>query len=559
MSATTGIQGADENRRLIDLEISQHEKCIQELKTRRNTFAPISCLPPEVLCRVFLLVRDSALAWNPVTWIKVTHTSRYWRNVALNSPSLWTLLPLENPWWTREMLKRSKMASLIVKANVLNRSNSSAVNTKVALSHISRIKELSLNSPEAEGTLQNILSTLPRAAAQLEVLRISTRVRYYSSIFYIPGDALRETPSLRQLELYSCDFRWDSQFLSGLTHLTLHSVPSNAQPTLTQLLEVLRSSPGLQLLDLKNCFPKDGLSSPRAQTPIYLQHLRSLALDGTLTELEPLLMNCSIQATSKIQISCIDTSDVGADFFPLVSAVRSLRHENSSNSLPFTHYVDLTIPASNSVRLAFSSHDAPELAFPLYHTSIDFTWRADGTASNLDANLRHICYVHPLDDVAVLSCYTPSVLSPQTILDVFGSLPRLQRIYPSSRAALPFLQAMTMTPSPGLTTGEPPTIAFPALRNIILNDVNFTVDGGIDVDWMRNQLLERYERGSEVRELCFRNCSRLRADDIELLGEFVTDVDWDGHEQGFSEDEEDEVYDDGMYFGSGLFYSIQTA
>jgi len=43
----------------------------------------------------------------------------------------------------------------------------------------------------------------------------------------------------------------------------------------------------------------------------------------------------------------------------------------------------------------------------------------------------------------------------------------------------------------------------------------------------------------------------LRADDIELLGEFVNDVEWDGHEQGFSEDEEDEVYDDGMYFGSG--------
>ena len=136
-------------------------------------------------------------------------------------------------------------------------------------------------------------------------------------------------------------------------------------------------------------------------------------------------------------------------------------------------------------------------------------------------------------------------------MDVFGSLPRLQRIYPSSRAGLPFLQAMTMTPSPGLTTGEPPTIAFPALRNIILDDVDFTVDGGIDADWMRNQLLERYERGSEVRELCFRNCSRLRADDIELLGEFVNDVEWDGHEQGFSEDEEDEVYDDGMYFGSG--------
>jgi len=559
MSTTTGVQNADENRHLIDLEISQHEKRIQELKTRRNTFAPISCLPPEVLCRIFLLVRDSTADWKPLLWIKITHTSQYWRNVALTCPSLWTLLPPRNARWTEEMLKRSKMASLIVKADALNRSNSSMANTKVALSQISRIKELYLNSQEAEDILQNVLSTLARSAPRLEVLRISIRNRYHTSgTFHIPSETLCETPRLRQLELYSCDFCWDSQLLRGLTHLTLHSVSSNARPTLTQLLDVLRSCPDLQLLDLKHCFPVE--SSPQSQAPIYLRHLQSLALDGTLAELEPLLRNCSIQATSMIQMSCRDASGVSGGFPALISAIRSLRLENSSSRLPLTRSVDLRIYPSSSMRLACSSYDSlPESigpTFPSYHTLIDFTGRSRGVPSDLDANIRHICNIHSLDDVAEVSFHTNNVLSPHTILEVFGRLPRLRKICPCGQAALLILQTMTMTPTPGSTTGDLPPIAFPALRNITLNEVDFRDDGPIDVGWMRDQLIERYERGFEVRELRLDGCSRLRSEDIDLLCEIVVDVAWDGEEIGFSEDEE-EYYDDGM--GSGdIFYDSDS-
>jgi len=539
MSITTGIQGPDENSRLIDPDMSQHENRIQELKTRRNTFAPISCLPTEVLCRIFLLVRDSTADWKPLLWIKVTHTSLHWRNVALTFPNLWTLLPLENAQWTEEMLKRSEMASLIVKVDASSRKFSSVANMTAALSQISRIKELQvyLNGPGATAAMQKILTILPRAAARLEVLRISARIRSHTSgTARIPSKALCETPSLRQLELYLCDFCWDSQLLSGLTHLTLHSVSSNARPTLTQLLEVLRSCPDLQVLDLKHCFP--ALSSQQPLVPIYLQHLRSLVLNGTLTELEPLLKNCSIQATSKIRISCRDTSGFDADFSALVSAIRSLRRENSSSSLPLARSVCLKMLAPDSVKLAFSYNALPESAFTLYHTSVDFTWTGGGAASELDAHVRRICDIHPLDDATVLSCYTSNVSS-QTIADVFGRLPQLQGIYSSSQAALPILQAITMTPSPGSTT-----IAFPALRNLMLNDVDFVYNGPIDVDWMRDQLIERYERGFEVWELCLSNCSRLKAEDVKLFREVIVDVAWDENELGFSEDEEyNEYYD----------------
>ena len=122
MSVDIGVQTADEDRHLIDLNISRHERDIQELKTRRNAFAAISCLLPEILSKIFLLVRDDATEWKPLEWIEVSYVCRHWRNVALTCPSLWTCLPrpLRSARWMEEILKRSKKASLIIWTDSLN-------------------------------------------------------------------------------------------------------------------------------------------------------------------------------------------------------------------------------------------------------------------------------------------------------------------------------------------------------------------------------------------------------------------------------------------------------
>jgi len=56
-------------------------------------------------------------------------------------------------------------------------------------------------------------------------------------------------------------------------------------------------------------------------------------------------------------------------------------------------------------------------------------------------------------------------------------------------------------------------------------------------------LMERCERNAEIQTLCLDECSYLSSDDVERLEEIVVDVIWDGIEQGFTEEEDDDDRD----------------
>ncbi|KAI0284067.1 hypothetical protein BC826DRAFT_894091, partial [Russula brevipes] len=89
------------------------------LLTHRNTLAPISILPPEVLARIFHLV--AVLPWHKLEslkWISVTHVCRHWRQVALDDSSLWARIsgwmPVARITWVSEMLARARNAPLSI-------------------------------------------------------------------------------------------------------------------------------------------------------------------------------------------------------------------------------------------------------------------------------------------------------------------------------------------------------------------------------------------------------------------------------------------------------------
>ncbi|KAI0038403.1 hypothetical protein FA95DRAFT_1474257, partial [Auriscalpium vulgare] len=82
-----------------------------------NACAPVSRLPPELLCRVFSdLVGLELEDRRPVDgfpstmpWIRLSHVCRHWRDVALNDPAFWgdLILPLP-PQWADAILSRSQ-------------------------------------------------------------------------------------------------------------------------------------------------------------------------------------------------------------------------------------------------------------------------------------------------------------------------------------------------------------------------------------------------------------------------------------------------------------------
>ncbi|TFK65487.1 hypothetical protein BDN72DRAFT_773315, partial [Pluteus cervinus] len=105
----------------IDKEIAAMQETIRELRTFRNTFTPSYRLPPEILSRIFSLIRlfstlvPRSHGLSSLQWVAVTSVSKHWRNVAIRSPELWSHISSSYPKpLLQEWLQRSKASPLSV-------------------------------------------------------------------------------------------------------------------------------------------------------------------------------------------------------------------------------------------------------------------------------------------------------------------------------------------------------------------------------------------------------------------------------------------------------------
>ncbi|TEB23193.1 hypothetical protein FA13DRAFT_1640179, partial [Coprinellus micaceus] len=85
---------------------------ILALQSHRNTLRPINRLPPEIFSTIFQLVKDDITEAERVSWIKVTHVCRYWREIALDHASLWSNISFIHPELAKVMHIRSKISPL---------------------------------------------------------------------------------------------------------------------------------------------------------------------------------------------------------------------------------------------------------------------------------------------------------------------------------------------------------------------------------------------------------------------------------------------------------------
>ncbi|KAJ3540384.1 hypothetical protein NMY22_g4323 [Coprinellus aureogranulatus] len=106
---------------MLQKRITALEDEARALKNRKNALVPINRLPHEILSTIFqttksLLKYTYPQPRNRLTWVRVSHVCRYWREVALDAASLWSYLdfPRPDPEFTRLMLQRSKNAPLTV-------------------------------------------------------------------------------------------------------------------------------------------------------------------------------------------------------------------------------------------------------------------------------------------------------------------------------------------------------------------------------------------------------------------------------------------------------------
>ncbi|KAF8195573.1 hypothetical protein BJ912DRAFT_1141215 [Pholiota molesta] len=564
----------EEAHKQIDKAIEQYRENILALKSHRNRYAPFSRLPPEIICKIFTFAKIPGLDYywrgQPMKLIKLTHVTRHWRSVALNSPSLWTDLPVGNgnPLLIEEMLKRSKDASLAINCDLAT-IHHMRPGLELALQHSARAKEMFFRNVRSSmwNDLQKHLSQ-PTPRLEYLALEGSAPVPFFDygtatkpERISITGHVLCETGRLHHLELINCTVDWTSHshIFHSLTHLKLHNIPNTLRPNGKQFVDILKGMPDLEYLDLKDVLPiQTGEKMPWASDHIHFPSLRTLKLCSTNKELEPFFSCVTFPPTTAVNIVCsatvtsANTPISTSHFSPFIMSLGQ-SYSNCSSAPTFQTIILPKIGLGSELHLKlFTDELANDWSFytgtSIPSLELQFLWKSvtqdigillhdifDGAI-----HLRHVKRVYLAD--------LEHGLAVNTIANTFGTLPCVRSVVAASGAAESFINALKlrlhddkMEP----TIADPtPTLYFPRLSSISLLDVNF--NGGLDgltIENLQDCLIQRYEYGAEIEKLTLSDCIRLSEEDVDLLSEIVVDVDWDGLEV-FTEDEEEDDDED---------------
>ena len=560
------------------------EGAIRALKSRRNSLAAISRLPPEILSKIFVCC---AATYKPVQptmdWVKVSHVSRHWRTVAIGCPRLWTTLVFARPRWVEEMLKRSKMAPLVINAEFGYLGPKSTEAVQLTMNHISRVRELNIVS--ASSSFGKLFSNVPRAAPMLQVLVLSTSTNHYAEPFrdnysIPPGLFIDDSSQLRRLELIQCNLDWTSHLLKGLTHLKIHDTAPGTRPSTLLFLDVLEQLPTLTVLDLKDALPHvvDGSSAMSYQRTVELRSLTYFHLSGSDSDCSNALRHLSVSSTATLKLSCRRTEVSDADFSSILTFVSGLWEPTaiiSSAAKPHKRPIrSLKIQGVGSTGLSLQAWPTvlsfPTLSGHLAPPFIDllFQWSSTITPGVMDKVIREACAALPLERLASLDVVNASQMTEQTWLVRFGKLVHLKSIRAQGMAVHTLLSAMIAEPNTATGTSvstnsstrkrsrnrreKPPPVYFSSLLRLAIEDTSFDSGYGEEcarLENLKDCLMERYERKAEVRELTLSQCRRLTTEHVEELEEIIVDVIWDGLETGFTDsDVSEDDYGDHLGF-----------
>ncbi|KAF9481476.1 hypothetical protein BDN70DRAFT_830979 [Pholiota conissans] len=597
LAASTSLE---ESYRLIDEAISRHQSSIMELKHQKNGLAPISRLPAEIFCKIFLQTKalhelDDARGNRSrvsLRWIaEVSHICSYWRNVAINFPRLWIELPIDSLHWVKEMLQRSKDAALIVKADLQSYfSQNYAEGLKLALRNSTRIKHLIVLNIRDLPVWNAVQRSIAKSAPQLEWLHVTRgyapkwNIRidnFEPNPAEISEDVLCEAGRLRHLVLEMCRPNWTSHpsFLRSLTHLRLCEINHDFRPTIKQFLDGLAAMPDLQFLDLQHAIPSEQIPWPSEQ--VHLASIRTLFLQSTHTELKSFFGCVTFPPTANVRVACIirenfpsevnlsgvipaitrSYSNAPSDvtFHTMIFPRKSITTYRVHLQL-FTDY--LTEEEILSLVDEDDSDQGGKKSFVHAHSAkfeLLFAWAftpANQYIQNFMVNdvfggamnLQDIARVYLGTDEGV-------TFTPETIANTFGKLPQVQSIITNRSSTNVFLHALEHHSYDAGLIGEPEKIYFPSLSSITFLGTKFwnphpSVDmqdsKSISHKSLKTCLSERaLDHGAKIQNLKLKSCHRLSRSDVDVLKEVVPCVEWDEIEDfGISESEHNYGWED---------------
>jgi hypothetical protein len=521
---TISAQSRDHLRQTINDEIKSLEASIRALKSRRNTLAAISRLPPEVLATIFAFL--SASTWNEgafhLEWIRVAHVCRRWREAALDHPRFWSHINFNKltPGGMAEILARAKMAPLHLEADVGVWTSAQVEAFERQLeAHISHTHHLSIS-----GSFEATLARLSSSAPTLKSLVLSHKSPTYGlPPAIIPDNLLNCTaPNLTSLELENCDISWKSPLLKGLRDLLILDISTKARPELEDWLDALNEMPQLKTLSLQYATPRAPLASPLISEPsrtIVLPFLTRFYIHASAKDCALALAHLLLPTLTWLHVHVESHDEEGEDVrlvIPYVARnvyvvqdIEPIRSILIAGERVCTEVLAWTTPGADVKVCGPDTLEDMSRSACLLFSAMGNSWRNGVDTAIFDALLTLL----PVNSVLTFTAQNCTRLSKEFWL---GHAPRWTlleqaRLVPTSVGAFGEILAEDTPP-------DGPRL--PSLTRLILLDVTLTA---LRTYHLRDMLIKRVEQGVPLEVLDLRTC--VAADRaIQLLAEIVVGV-----------------------------------
>ena len=322
------LQG--EALRKIDDEILVQLIVLARLRVRRNALMPIYRLPPEIISLIFLScmpTKDdihsspSRHAWIYSWWKAISHVCHHWRDVALSTPALWSVIDFRCITGTDMMetfLARSRHAPLdidIDNYSIFSWDPDSLCDIISShMHHVGRLRILPKQGMFADSDIDVSVPPANGGSVSAPVLRTLFMFPPFPTEKPLPLPrflARVDAPSLNRLSLqnYQVDWTWRGMLPSSLRSLHIGQVGAQPQAEtspLTDILSVLRDLIHLEELSLDHVFPRE-LNPNRCfehLPPVVFPRLKLLSLSDDPLLCMHFLRLCRHPAETRFQIFC---------------------------------------------------------------------------------------------------------------------------------------------------------------------------------------------------------------------------------------------------------------
>ncbi|KAJ3557390.1 hypothetical protein NM688_g1497 [Phlebia brevispora] len=291
---------------------------ILDIRRHSNTLIPIARLTSEILLLIFKECRAGSLQLWHAPWIAVTQVCHHWRVLALSTPTLWNVIPLEvgyNSFPRREVLLpwRDRAGKTLLSIHVYD-ADSSAPSADLSPGLRDVLAGIIFEQlPRAQRFEMGVVAEFPESEMWppskfplLEHLALwntgVTQLKKNSeSLWRLFGQRFPALKTFTMKKSYHFNFtKWTLP--PSLTHLELVNTYCAPSSPLSDVLRTLRNLQALEVLSLSCRLVCDSGFSVSAEQ-VELPYLRYSALEGGMDDYVPLLDHLQFPSSTRIRLN----------------------------------------------------------------------------------------------------------------------------------------------------------------------------------------------------------------------------------------------------------------